>query len=62
MKRRRSIAIAILLILSIGNYSRLPGSEHIRAVQFLTIFAIGALSALLLQQIFIYFKKDEGAE
>jgi hypothetical protein len=62
MKRRRSIAIAILLILSIGNYSRLSGSENIRAVQFLTIFAIGALSALLLQQIFIYFKKSHGAE
>ena len=60
MKNRRSIAIAILLILSIGNYSRLSGSENIRAVQFLTIFAIGALSALMLQQIFAYFKKREG--
>lgn len=61
MKRRRSITIAILLVLSIGNYSRLPGNGNIKAVQFLSIFAIGALSALLLQQIFIYFKKDEGS-
>jgi hypothetical protein len=62
MKKRRSIAIAILLLLSIGNYTRLPDSENIRAVQFLTIFAIGALSALLLQQLFIYFKtRKEGA-
>lgn len=60
MKKRRSIALAILLILSIGNYSRLSGSENIRTVQFLTIFAIGALSALLLQQFFTYFKKGEG--
>lgn len=43
--------ITILLMLAIGNYVRLQGNENIRAIQFLTIFAIGLLSGLLLHEI-----------
>jgi hypothetical protein len=51
MERRRRIILALLLMMSIGNYSRIVGSENIRTVQFLSIFAIGALSALLIREI-----------
>ena len=49
---RRRIIIGILLIVSFGNYARIKGTEDIRAVEFLSIFAIGALTALLLREIF----------
>jgi hypothetical protein len=51
MERRRRIILVLLLMMSIGNYSRIVGSENIRTVQFLSIFAIGALSALLIREI-----------
>jgi TM2 domain-containing membrane protein YozV len=56
MKNRRKILIAVLLMISIGNYSRLIGNENIRTIQFLSIFAIGALSALLLNEFITLFK------
>jgi hypothetical protein len=56
MERRRRIILAVLLIMSIGNYSRIVGSENIRTVQFLSIFAIGALTALLIKEIAFMIK------
>lgn len=55
MERRR-IILAVLLIISIGNYTRIVGNENIRTIQFLSIFAIGALSALLIREMAIMFK------
>jgi hypothetical protein len=49
--RKRTAIICIFLIISIGNYSRIEGSENIRAIEFLAIFLIGALSSLLLREI-----------
>ena len=49
--KKRRIAIVIMLILSIGNYTRLVENDNIRTVQFLSIFAIGALIALLIRSI-----------
>ena len=57
MENRRSIILAVSLILAVTNYSRMAGNENIRAVQFLSIFAIGAISGLLLQQIIARFKE-----
>jgi hypothetical protein len=54
--KRRRILIAVLLIISIGNYSRLIGNENIRTIQFLSIFVIGALSGLLLNEFIALFK------
>ena len=56
MDRRRRIILAVLLIMSIGNYSRIVDSENIRTVQFLSIFAIGALTALLIKEIAFMIK------
>ncbi len=57
MERRRRITIAIILMLSIGNYTRLKGNENIRPIQFLSIFVIGVLSGLLINEL--YFTRDK---
>jgi len=59
MPKKRRIIIWIVLMLSIGNYARLKGNENIRAVQFLSIFAIGALSGILMQDIGQRIKREE---
>lgn len=48
--KKRRIILAILFIISIGNYSRISSSGNIRTVEFLSIFVIGALSALLIHE------------
>jgi hypothetical protein len=56
MEKKRKVILAVLLIIAIGNYSRLSGSENIRTIQFLSIFVMGALSALLINEFFTLFK------
>jgi uncharacterized membrane protein len=56
MEKKRRVIIAVLLLLSIGNYSRLTGSDNIRPIQFITIFVIGALTGLLLNEFVTLFK------
>ncbi|MEJ7829249.1 MAG: hypothetical protein WKF91_13660 [Segetibacter sp.] len=51
MEKRRRIIIAVVLMLSVLNYSRLKGNENIRLIQFISIFAIGALAALLIREV-----------
>jgi hypothetical protein len=56
MEKRRRVIIAVLLMVSIGNYTRILGTENIRLIQFISIFVIGALSALLLNEFVTLFK------
>ncbi|WP_309609109.1 hypothetical protein [Flavobacterium sp.] len=56
MERRRKILLAVLLLISIGNYFRIVGNENVRTIQFLCIFAIGAISSLLIREIITVFK------
>lgn len=49
--RKRRILLAVLLLISLGNYFRIVGNENVRTVQFLSIFAIGAITALLLKEL-----------
>ena len=42
---------AVLLVISIGNYFRIVSDGTIRTVEFLSIFAIGVLSGILITQI-----------
>lgn len=51
MKKRAISVIAVLLIISIGNYFRIISDGSVRTVEFISIFAIGALSGILLTQI-----------
>ncbi|MEO6135796.1 MAG: hypothetical protein ABIP35_11630 [Ginsengibacter sp.] len=56
MEKKRRVIIAVLLMLTIINFTRLTGNENIRAVQFVLIFIIGALSALLINEFVTLFK------
>jgi len=48
-RRRRIVILTIFLVISIGNFFRISsGVETIRTVDFLSIFAIGALTGLLI--------------
>ena len=49
--QRRRILLAVMLMISVGNYFRIVGNENVRTVQFLSIFVIGALTALLLRNL-----------
>ena len=42
--------------LFIGNFLRLAGNDHMRAIQLIFIFAIGALTALRINEIVALFK------
>ncbi len=44
---------ALLLVISVGNYFTLIQNKSARVVEFLSIFAIGALAGVLLTQIMI---------
>jgi hypothetical protein len=52
MKDRKIVIVAILLVISIGTYSRIISDGSIRIVEFLSIFSIGVLAGVLLTQIF----------
>ena len=56
MEKNRKIIIAVLLLLSIGNFSRLSNNDNIRPIQFISIFAIGALTSLLINEFVSLFK------
>lgn len=49
--RRRRILLSFLLLVTIVNYTRIVGSANIRTVEFITIAAIGALTALLIKEV-----------
>jgi len=51
MKTKAIGMTTVLLIISIGNYVRIASDSNVRAVEFVSIWAIGALSGLLIFQI-----------
>jgi uncharacterized membrane protein len=56
MKKRAISVTAVLLVISIGTYSRIISDGSVRTVEFLSIFAIGALAGILLTQIIVAVK------
>ena len=56
MEKKRRIIIAVLLMISIGNYTRLLSNDNISLIQFISIFAIGALSGLLINELATLYK------
>ena len=56
MEKKRRILITTLLTISIIFFTRLHGNENIRPIQFIWIFLIGALSALLINEFVSLFK------
>lgn len=61
-KKRRRGVIALLLVLSIGNFLRIGGHEELRASLFLNIFAIGLLSGVLLSDLAHLLRNRRGDE
>jgi hypothetical protein len=53
---KKLIILAILLILTIGNYNRISSSDNVLTVGFLSIFAIGAISSLFLREVIVVIK------
>ena len=51
MKTKAIGITAVLLIISIGNYSRIIADGSVRTVEFISVWAIGALSGILILQI-----------
>ncbi len=60
-KRKRRILLAVLLLLSVVNYSRISANSTIRTVEFISVLAIGILTGLLLRDLFenVAKKKEE---
>ena len=56
MEKKRRVIIAFFLVLSIGNFSRLKNNDNIRPIQFILIFVIGVLTALLINEFVTLFK------
>jgi purine-cytosine permease-like protein len=61
MGKNKRLIIGVLLVIAIVNYTRIVGTEHVRAVQFLSIFAIGALTALLIREIANQYKSNSSS-
>jgi hypothetical protein len=51
MKINRKAVFVVLFILAIANFNRLEGNDSIRTIQFISIFVIGALAALLVREV-----------
>ena len=48
---KRGIIAAVFLFIAVGNYARMDDSNVIPTVTFLSIFAIGALSAITVREL-----------
>jgi hypothetical protein len=59
MKNRIVIVTLVLLVISIGNYTRIISDRGIRPVEFLSILAIGILTGVLLTQVVRNFFNKE---
>jgi hypothetical protein len=57
---RRFVLPLFVIILSIFNYSRLTGTENIRAIHVVTLITIGLGLGVLLTNVFGYFRRKGG--
>lgn len=55
---KRRLFLAILLMLSAVNYSRIKGTEDIRWIEFLSIFSMGILFGLLVREVIMAIKNQ----
>lgn len=56
MKNSLIVTTAILLVMATGSYLMITYDGTIRAVEFLSVFAIGALAGVLLTQFVLKLK------
>ena len=60
-KRKRRMVVAIMLMIAIGNFSRLTANSTIRAVEMFSILSIGIFAGFLIRDFLdgVIKKKDE---
>jgi len=59
MKNRKLLGIIIVLLLALNNFNRLKENENIRAIQFVSIFVLGMLTALLINELVTIYKASK---
>ena len=59
-KFRAFIIPLFVIMLAVGNYTRLTGTENIRAIHIVTLLTIGMGLGILLGNIFTYFRRKGG--
>ncbi len=60
-KRYRQFIIPFFVMaLALGNYSRLSGTENIRAIHIVTLLTIGMAMGILLKNLFVHFRRKGG--
>ena len=64
MEKKKRLRLFILplfvIILGLVNYSRLTGTEYIRAIHIVTLITIGMGLGVLLRNVFLYFRRKGG--
>lgn len=59
-KKKRMAIISIMLVISIGTFTRLAANGNVRTVEFVSIWTIGVLSGLLIRNLLEpVFRKEE---
>ncbi len=61
MRKTRLPIIAVMLMLSVLNFMRIIGHEDVRPVLFVSIWAIGVLSGLLIFHVIQLLKNKNSA-
>jgi len=56
MKKNSLPLTAVILLLSIVNYTRIPGHENVRTILVVSLLAIGVLIGVLIVQVFTRIK------
>ncbi len=63
-QKRKGFRLFVLplfvIALSLGNYARLTGTEHIRAIHIVTLITLGMGIGILLRNVFTYFRMRGG--
>ena len=57
--RRRLAASLFVIALSIGTYSRIPGTENVRLIIILVLITIGAAIGIFLTNLFAYIRAEK---
>lgn len=61
-RKPRRVVLAVLLMISIVNYTRIVKDKSVRTVEVLSVFVIGMLSSLLITELLKGVTKKEDQE
>lgn len=61
-RKPRRVVLAVLLMISIVNYTRIVKDKSVRTVEVLSVFVIGMLSSLLITELLKGVNKKEDQE